>query len=285
MTETVQATKVVEDNVPEDSDTARVPMADFPQVTTALTELRNALDTVVTADEAHTQSMLATVRAQFPSMQAILGELISSQTGDLRKDVDAAFEAIATMVRERLEPHKDAPEQLERHRDEVNDTATKLEALIGSVKELIPAEGWEGDAAESYRQAAGVQAKALEEFAGLNVSAANALDRAALLHRAAFLYSAEAIKFTTEQIVVVPETNPWRLHTRSRGAIAELRVLVGKLDHELSEIQDGEYAKELADEVERALDLPKVLTPAKWPTGVEAPADPAPTRDAVRPCD
>ena len=72
MTETVQATKVVEDNVPEDSDTARVPMADFPQVTTALTELRNALDTVVTADEAHTQSML------IPSISATWSAVSSS---------------------------------------------------------------------------------------------------------------------------------------------------------------------------------------------------------------
>ena len=227
---------------------------------------------------------MAQVRQQFPLMQTLVGQHLAGAAEQTRNAVEVPLAAITDIVQQEVAPHADAPDRLEADRDLAVDLSTSLTDLGPQLTELSAADGWHGDAADTYRRAATTQASALTEYAGLVASSANALDRAALLNRSTFFYTAEAIRFAASRIAAISSPSAFALYPRSRAASGELHALASKLVRELSEIKGGVVAQTLADELDRALDVPALLTGPTWPTGGDASAtQPAATEVAVRP--
>src|SRR5690606_6785370 len=119
---------------------------------------------------------------------------------------------------EKLAPHAEVPARLEAERDRERGQGEAIAGIAVRVRELVDVEAWTGEAADGYRRAALVQAAALEELAGVADSSANALDRSALLNRAAFFYVAEAVSFTTAQVRALRAGDATQLFSRSRTA-------------------------------------------------------------------
>lgn len=194
--------------------------------------------------------------------------------------------ALERLVDERLAPHAEVPVKLEAERDLERTQAARLAQIAVEITDLLASDGWSGEAAAGYQRAATVQAGALEELSGVQHSSANALDRSALLNRAAFYYTAEAIRFAASQIRTMAPGDGAQLFLRTRRLDGHLRALRGKVSHELDSIASGMPATTLAEQLDGLLATPALLGVAGWPTGGDfADTRPAPTRDVIPPLD
>lgn len=259
-----------------------LPEPEFADVTAALEELETTVAAVLAEDRAQGVEALAQLRSMFPSVYTLVAEQLGAAADTIAEGIAARLEGLRALVDERVAPHAEVPAKLEAERDLERRQGEKVLEIAKQVRELVAVEDWTGDAAEGYRRAALVQAGALEELAGVEDSSANALDHSALLNRAAFFYTSEAISFTAARVRALPLGDTSRLFQRSRGIESQLAVLAGKLSHELDSIADGDTAKGLATELDSLLGMPSVLLPTGWPTGGDsADLPPAPTAGAI----
>lgn len=259
-----------------------LPEPEFADVTAALEELDETVTTVLSEDQQQTLQALGELRSMFPTVYALIMEQLQTAADAIAEGVRSRLQAVRELVDERVAPHAEVPDKLEAERDRERKQGEKVLEIARQVRELVEVEEWTGEAAEGYRRAALVQASALEELAGVEDSSSNALEHSALLNRAAFFYTAEAISFTASRIRALPTGDTTQLYRRSRDVESQLVVLRDKLSNELDAISDGETAKELATELGSLLSMPSVLLPTGWPTGGDA-ADlpPAPTGNAI----
>lgn len=277
-----RALEVMEKYGLADDDAPDLPEPEFADVTAALDDLRRAVDDVVAADRAQVGQVLGVLRGQFPSVHAMVMQQVTDLADGIVSGIGERLDAVRQLVDERLRPHAEVPAKLETERDLGRDRAERLSGIASRISELTDDEAWTGEAADGYRRAVVVQGKALSELSGIEQSSANALDRSALLNRASFFYASEAISFTASRIRGLHTGDATQLLLRTRTIDGHLRVLVGKLGHELDAVAAGEPATSLAADLERLLGMPRVLGATDWPTGAAA-ADvpPAPTHDVV----
>lgn len=258
------------------------PAPEYADVEAALGQLRTAVDAAIAIDQAQTQSVIATLSRAFPGLMPFVLPQVQEASTAITQAVVKTFADVERITKERLAPHAEVPAKLETERDTTRTQGDALVAMAAKVTELTKTEGWAGEAAEGYRRAAIVQASALEELGGVEISSSNALDRAALLNRAAFFYATEAISFTAKQVEVAPGGDSAQLYARTRRVDGELHALAAKLSTELDAIGVGQIAEALAADLTKLLETPAVLQPTGWPTGGSA-ADtkPAPTATVI----
>lgn len=262
------------------------PAPEYADVAAALEGLRTTVGNLITADDVQAQTVVSSLGRLFPALLPMVMPHLTEAGTAVKQTLAKALADVERVATERLGPHAEIPARLEAERDLGRKQGEAITALVTRVTELAKTEGWEGEAAEGYRRAAVVQANALEELAGVHVSAANALDREALLNRAAFFYATEAIRFTSAQLDVAPPGDSMQLFRRTRSAEGHLHSLAAKLQSELDAIGTGETVQELAQELGALLETPAVLQPTGWPTGgTAADAKPAPTSGVVRAVD
>lgn len=262
------------------------PEPEFADVREVLKDLRAAVAEIVDADRGQMHHVLGVLRQAHPPVWTMVSEQVDGLVASVVAEVEGQLAALEQLVDERLAPHADVPARLEAERDLGRTQAEQLSAIAAEINELLESEGWTGEAASSYQRAATVQAGALEEFSGVRHSSANALDRSALLNRAAFFYTAEAIRFAAEQIRVLPVGDATQLFLRTRMVDGQLRALRDKVVRELDAIADGQPATSLAEQLDGLLSVPVLLGAAGWPTGGDfADTRPAPTRQVIPPLD
>lgn len=261
-----------------------LPQPEFADVAAALEELDATVTAVLGEDREQTLQALGQLKSMFPTVYTLVVEQLDTASETITEGVRSQLDGIRTLLDERVAPHAEVPAKLEAERDRERKQGEQVLEIARQVRELVEVENWTGGAAEGYRRAALVQASALEELAGVEDSSSNALDHSALLNRAAFFYTSEAISFTASQIRALPGGDTSQLFRRSRGVESHLTLLKGKLTHELDSIADGDTAKELATELDSLLGMPSVLLPTGWPTGGDsADLPPAPTAGAIPP--
>lgn len=259
-----------------------LPAPEFADVTAALEELDATVTKVLAEDQSQIVQALGELRGMFPTVYTLVVEQLQTAAEAIAEGVQLRLQAVRELIDERVAPHAEVPAKLEAERDRERKQGEKVLEIAKQVRELVEVEEWTGDAAEGYRRAALVQASALEELAGVEDSSSNALEHTALMNRAAFFYTAEAVSFSASRIDALPPGNTSQLFRRSRDVESHLVVLRDKLSRELDAIADGETAKELATELGSLLTMPSVLLPTGWPTGGDAAdLDPAPTRNAI----
>lgn len=283
---TLSFTDILQANLPAERRPMSFVEPGYSEVSGALEQLREATYRAFDADVRDAERAVGELRQQHPTMQTTTTQYLADAREEMRAHLDGALAGVTALAEERLRPHAGVPEQLERERDTVREHAAVVEGLLPSLGELVAAEGWQGEAAESYRSAAKVQVSALKEYAGLSHASSNALERAALLNRAASFLAAEEIRFAASGISSHRALGDHLLYSRSQAAIGELRAMRAKVEAALDDAETGPEAQALVNDLEGALDAPALLVDATWPTGGDASGtEPADTAAAIPPPD
>lgn len=256
----------------------------FTDVDRAARELRDAVQRLIDDEERLVREEMA---EQERVNAWIVGPVRShyNEAGPLlRQAVELSLDALDAYLDNVLRPHEDAPRRLEQEGEELRDHGETTRGIANDMAGLVEAEAWQGEAADGYRQAATVQYKATTELAGVMLSSGAALLRAADLNRATFFLVAERLRMARRTIDSLTRMGliGGQHYTRLRLAASQLRSVLSQTQEMVESVQSGQAATELAGQLDNLADMPHLLDPLTWPTGVDrADREPADTASAI----
>lgn len=269
---------------PVDPDPDLPETAGFDEVEQEASRLRQAVEELVRREEQLLQQEIDQQNRENPGIIATVRAHVSESGPLLKQSIDLALDALDAYLANVLGPHAEVPRQLEEEGDELRARGTTTQEIATEMGGLLDVEAWEGEAAEAYAQAATVQHKATQELAGMMLSGGAALQRAADLNRATFFLVAERLRMGRRSIEMLSRMGMigGRFFLRLRMAAGHLRRIMNEIEEMVSSVQEGESATDLAADLDALADMPNVLDPLHWPSGMDrADREPADTAGAI----